>query len=91
MRYYQLQTPTDKLLNEVRMAPSNLNQFLETPLAKSMKAGFEAELIFRGGNEDRSGNDYESEWELDYDQDQRVRSIDDIIEFFSSGDFAEFS
>lgn len=90
MRYFQLQTSTDKLLNEVRMAPSNLSQFLQTPLAKSMKAGFEAELVFKGGNEGRSG-DYESEWEYDYDQDERVRSIDDIIEFFSSGEHADMS
>ena len=72
-----------EFITELNMAPGNLAAFLQTDIAKNMRAGFEAELIFRmldGGNipEDQEEVD-------DYDQDDRVTSstdFNDVAEFF---------
>ena len=69
-----------KQLDEVRMASSNLNQFLNSPRAEGMRSGFEAELIFSGLGEPDYDN---AEYVNDYDYDERTRSIDNIINFFS--------
>jgi hypothetical protein len=74
MRYYDIKLKLD----EVRMAPSDLKKFANSPEAKGIMAGFEAEVIFRGANE---RDDYE-ESERDYDADRRTNSIDNIINFF---------
>jgi hypothetical protein len=74
MRYYDIKLKLD----EVRMAPSDLKKFANSPEAKGIMAGFEAEVIFRGANE---REDYE-ESEPDYDADRRTNSIDNIINFF---------
>jgi len=75
-------------LDEVRMSPSNLMQWARSPEAQGIRAGFEAELIFR----DTSNNgDSDYEMEPDYDQDERCRSIQDIIDFFSGGDYGNLS
>ena len=88
MRYQEIKSLLEnQVLDEVRMGSSDLRKFLQTPLAQSMKAGFEAELIFRGGNESR--DDYEPEYEYNYNADERVNDIDDIINFYQSGDFSD--
>lgn len=69
-----------KQLDEVRMAQSNLNQFLNSPRAAGIRSGFEAELIFSGLGEPDYDN---AEYVNDYDYDERTRSIDNIINFFS--------
>jgi len=75
-------------LDEVRMAPSNLMQWAKSPAAEGIRAGFEAELIFR----DTSNNgDDDYEMEPDYDQDERCRSIQQIIDFFQNGDYGGLS
>jgi hypothetical protein len=74
-------------LDEVRMAPSNLKQFAMSPEAEGIQAGFEAELIFRDTTSGDSGGDMEP----DYDADERVSSIEGIIEFFQSGDYGYMS
>ena len=71
-------------LDEVRMAPSNLMQWATSPEAKGVRAGFEAELIFRDTQRD---DDEDYEMEPDYDQDERCRSISQVIDFFGGGDF----
>ena len=71
-------------LAEVRMAPSNLMQWARSPEAAGVRAGFEAELIFRDTN---SGDDSDYEMEPDYDADERCRSIQQIIDFFQGGDY----
>ena len=78
MRYQQL----IQQLDEVRMAPSNLKQFANSPEAEGIMAGFEAEVIFRGAND--SGSSYE-ESEPDYDADERTRGIASVIRFFEGG------
>jgi Putative amidoligase enzyme len=66
-------------LDEVRMAPSNLKQFANSPEAEGIMAGFEAEVIFRGANDNSSS--YE-ESEPDYDADERTRGIASVLSFF---------
>jgi hypothetical protein len=50
-----------------------------------MKAGFEAELVFTG----LGASEEEGEWEPDYSYDPRAYSLENIEDFFGSGDFAE--
>jgi hypothetical protein len=71
-------------LDEVRMAPSNLMQWATSPEAKGVRAGFEAELIFRDTQRD---DDDDYEMEADYDMDERCHSIQQVIDFFGSGDY----
>ena len=71
-------------LDEVRMAPSNLMQWATSPEAKGVRAGFEAELIFRDTQRD---DDDDYEMEADYDMDERCHSIQQVIDFFGGGDF----
>ena len=75
-------------LDEVRMAPSNLMQWARSPEAQGVRAGFEAELIFR---DTTNNGDSDYEMEPDYDADERCRSIQDIIDFFSGGDYGNLS
>lgn len=71
---------TEQQLDELKMSPSSLGAFAKSPVAKGIKAGFEAELVFPGlaGEGDNL--------EPDYDEDARVTSIDGIIDFFSNDD-----
>jgi hypothetical protein len=74
-------------LDEVRMAPSNLMQWAKSPEAEGIRAGFEAELIFR----DTTNGDGDEEMEPDYDADERCRSLDQIVSFFENGDYGYMS
>jgi hypothetical protein len=71
-------------LDEVRMSPSALSKFASSPEAEGIRAGFEAELIFR---DTRGDDDDDQEMEADYDADERTRTIDGVIEFFSNDDW----
>ena len=82
MNFDEIKQPLD----EVRMASSNLRQFLNSAVAAEFKAGFEAELCFSGLGEPDDDN---AEWEMDEDQDEEAYSIDGVIDFFRSGDFAD--
>jgi hypothetical protein len=81
-------TESTEPLDEVRMAPSNLMQWARSPEAEGIRAGFEAELIFRDAT---NNGDSDYEMEPDYDADERCRSIQDIIDFFSGGDYGNLS
>jgi hypothetical protein len=70
-------------LDEVRMSPSALRKFANSPEAEGIMAGFEAELIFR----DTVGDDDDQEMEADMDYDERPSSIEDVIDFFSNDDY----
>jgi hypothetical protein len=71
-------------LDEVKMSPSALAKFADSEAAQGIRAGFEAELIFR----DTSGDaDDDYEMEVDMDADERARSIEQVIEFFSNDDW----
>lgn len=79
MRYHEFKLSEERL-NELKMSPRSLGAFAKSPLAKGIQAGFEAELIFPGlGGE--------GEMEPDYDEDPRVHSIEDIIDFFSNDEY----
>jgi hypothetical protein len=70
-------------LDEVKMSPSALESWARSPEAEGIRAGFEAEMIFR----DTSRDEDEGEMEPDYDYDERARSIDEVIEFFSNDEY----
>jgi RNA polymerase sigma factor (sigma-70 family) len=71
-------------LAEVRMAPSNLMQWATSKDAQGIRAGFEAELIFR---DTQRNDDDDYEMEPDYDADERCRSLGQVVDFFESGDY----
>jgi len=75
-------------LAEVRMAPSNLQQWARSPEAQGIRAGFEAELIFRDTTND---GDSDYEMEPDYDMDERCRTIQQVMDFFSNGEYGGLS
>jgi hypothetical protein len=79
MRYKHF---TKDELYEVRMTPTALKQFAETPEAGDILAGFEAELYFR----DVLGGGGSDEQEKDWDRDERVASIHDCTNFFDDSD-----
>jgi Putative amidoligase enzyme len=82
MRYLELLT--EQQLDELRMNPSSLRQFADSPEAQGIMAGFEAELVFTGlGGE----GEYDEDPEPDYDADERCYSIDDVINFFSNDEY----
>ena len=73
---------TDVQLDEVKMSPTALMQFMSSPEAKGIMVGFEAEMCvpnFRGEG-------YDDEQEPDYDQDERIPSgldMRDLQDWFS--------
>jgi hypothetical protein len=72
----------EEILDEVEMSPSAFRRFLNSPEAEGIRAGFEAELIFR----DTKNGDDDEEYEPDYDTDERAYSIESVIDFFQGGD-----
>ena len=70
-------------INEVRMSPSSLEAWARSPEAEGIRAGFEAEMIFRNTKRD----DDEGDMEPDYDYDERADDIDHVIDFFSNDDW----
>jgi hypothetical protein len=77
-------TESTEQLDEVRMAPSNLMQWATSPEAQGIRAGFEAELIFR---DTTNNGDSDYEMEPDYDSDERCTSLGQVVDFFESGDY----
>ena len=71
-------------LDEVRMAHSNLMQWAKSPEAQGIRAGFEAELIFRDAT---NNGDSDYEMEPDYDMDERCHSLGQVVDFFENGDY----
>ena len=73
-----------EVLDEVKMSPTALQRWAKSPEAQGIRAGFEAELIFR---DTASGDNGDYEMEPDYDADERCRSIQQIIDFFNNGEY----
>lgn len=90
MRYREINQPNhnNSELEEVAMNPRALKAFSSGAGAKGMQAGFEAELVFSGLGE---AEDSEPDWQPDYDQDRRPRSIEDVIDFFNDSDWGGLS
>ena len=82
---FPLVSEQEQELDEVAMSPSALRAFAASEAAAGMQAGFEAELVFTG----IGSNEEEGEWEADYSYDPRAYSLENIEDFFDSGDFAE--
>jgi hypothetical protein len=74
---------SEEELDEVKMSPSALEKFATSDAAKGIRAGFEAELIFR----DTQGESDEEDPEPDYDADERAYSISQVIEFFDNDEY----
>lgn len=84
MRYQTIKPLTEaelERLDELRMNPKSLKAFASSPEAEGIKAGFEAELVFRGLG--LTGG----ESEADMDMDERCRSISQVIDFFENDDY----
>lgn len=79
MRFSQFKILSEQELFELKMSPSALRRFADSPEARGIRAGFEAELIFPG-----IGETEDEEWEPDMDQDERAYSIQQVIDFFSN-------
>jgi hypothetical protein len=78
----------DQQLDEVKMSPSALQSWAKSSAAQGIRAGFEAELIFRDTTND---DDDEGDMEPDYDYDERARSVSQVIDFFNGGDYGGLS
>jgi hypothetical protein len=83
MRFTDFRTLTEEQLDELRMSPSSLKAFINSPEAEGIRAGFEAELIFTG----IGGSDDPEDWEPDMDMDERCSSIDEVIDFFGNDEW----
>jgi hypothetical protein len=78
----------EQQLDEVAMSPGALAKWANSETAQGIRAGFEAELIFRDTTND---DDDDTEMEPDYDYDERARSVPDVIDFFNGGDYGGLS
>lgn len=76
----------DEQLNEVKMTTNIFDQFINSPEAEGIAAGFEAELYFQNIGEPEYDYDYDNR-EEDHSEDRSPRSIDDINSFFHDGDY----
>jgi hypothetical protein len=73
-----------EVLDEVKMSPSALQKWAKSPEAQGIRAGFEAELIFR---DTTNNGDSDYEMEPDYDSDERCYSLGQVVDFFEGGDY----
>ena len=73
----------DQDLDEVKMRPGALEKFATSDAAKGIRAGFEAELIFR----DTQGSSDDIDPEPNYDADERAYSIAQVVEFFENDEY----
>jgi hypothetical protein len=79
----------EEQLDEVKMSPSALMSWANSDAAQGIRAGFEAELIFRDTTNDDDEDEYDME--PDYDYDERARSVQGVIDFFQGGDYGGMS
>ena len=81
MRYEQIKPLLDEeVLDEVKMSPSALQKFANSPEAEGMLMGIEFEMCVPGAAQ----SDDSGDGEYDYDMDERCYDIDDIVNFFST-------
>ena len=86
MRYSQIKQALREaeIIDEVSMSPTSLEKFANSPEAEGMLMGIEFEMCVPN----TSGGDDGYEQEPDYDANQSAGSIDEIINFFSEGDYS---
>ena len=70
----QSESIAESLLAEVNMSPGALADFAKSDLGKSIRVGFEAEMLVPDlDSQDDDDYDYDDEYEPDYDADERIR------------------
>jgi len=70
----QTESLAESLLAEVNMGPGALADFAKSDLGKSIRVGFEAEMLVPDlDSKDDDDYDYDDEYEPDYDADERIR------------------
>jgi len=79
----QVAESIEQPLDEVKMSPSALESWARSPEAQGIRAGFEAEMIFRDTKRDEDDEDQEP----DYDYDERPDSVEHVVDFFSNDDY----
>ena len=89
MRYTEIKRALieAEIIDEVSMSPSSLEKFANSPEAEGMLLGIEFELCVPNAS---SGDD-EPEWEYDWDANESVVDIDELINFFRMGEFSNMS
>jgi hypothetical protein len=87
-RQQKLAESVEQQLDEVAMSPGALAKWANSEAAQGIRAGFEAELIFRDTTND---DDDDQEIEPDYDYDERAGSVQSVIDFFQGGDYGGMS
>jgi hypothetical protein len=73
-------------LDELKMSPSYLQRWANSPEAEGMRIGIEFEMCvpnIEGENDD--------EYEPDYDRDEYAHDIQSIVDFYVNGDFSNMS
>ena len=83
-REFKVKPLAEAILDEVSMSPTTLKRWAESDDAAGVLMGFEFEMIVP------SMEDFDDDFretEPDYSSDDRVYSIDDIVEFFEGGDY----
>ena len=88
MRYQDiLQALKEQELLEVEMSPGSLRKWAASSEAEGIRAGFEAEMIFVNVQGQYSGGYGTGDTATNnYDADERARSIDQVVEFYSNDD-----
>lgn len=85
MRYKELKKLLEaQELDEVKMSPTSLEKFANSPEAEGMLIGIEFEMCVP----DASSGDDEPEWEYDWEANESAYDINEIINFFRNGDFS---
>ena len=89
MRYTEIKRALieAEIIDEVSMSPSSLEKFANSPEAEGMLLGIEFELCVPNA----STGDDEPEWEYDWDANESVVDIDELINFFRMGEFSNMS
>jgi len=75
----------DQTLQEVKISPGRLEKWSRSPEAQKTRLGFEFEMIFPDTYRDEDGLGQSDSEPIEL-EDRRPTSIDDIIEFFGSGE-----
>ena len=70
-------------LFELKMSPGALEAWARSPEAEGIRAGFEAEMIFRNTRDNTDDFDPEP----DYDYDERAYDLQGIVDFFANDDY----
>lgn len=83
MRYKDFRT--ESILNEIRMNPRAFDKFIRSEASAGIRCGFEAELYYP--NMVKSSGYDDDEREMNYESDERAKSIESVCDFFYDSDY----